>query len=96
MCSKKAKRLQAEIEALHSQLLKEEDAMAKLELEKRYHATIPSICSQLMARQVQLTELTTRRLICLTGWLVALTLTLVGLTVALLLFTIALRKQASA
>jgi hypothetical protein len=89
LCSSKVTLLQAEIEVLHSELVKEEAKMAKLKEEKRYSATIPTICSQLVARQAQLTELTTRRLIWLTWGLLAL-------TAALLIFTIALYKEAQA
>jgi hypothetical protein len=87
MRSKKAKRLQAEIEALHSRLVEKEEALAKLG--NNYVPQIASICSCLMVRQAQLTELSTRRLIQLTWGLVAL-------TAALLLFTIALYKEAHA
>jgi hypothetical protein len=71
--SKNAKQLAEEIEVLHSDLVKAENDLAK---NPGYHPQVASICSRLMARQAQLTELSTRRLIHITWVLLLLTIAL--------------------
>jgi CII-binding regulator of phage lambda lysogenization HflD len=80
MDMKPAKQLQSEIEGLLDQLEKKEKRLAEEEKE-RYDPSVASLCSRLMARQAVLTEVSSRRLVCLTWGLASLTFGLLVFTI---------------
>ena len=79
MYRRNAKQLADEIETLHSDLVKIEDELAS---NPDYRPQVASVCSRLVARQAQLTELSTRRLIRLTWGLVIFSIALLAVALA--------------